>query len=163
MISRRFQYAARSLFLAVGLMFANLGGAQANDPDQISVQLDQAKLLKLPTGTDTIVVGNPAIADVAIQRNGVLVITGRAPGRTNFIALDQNGTIISESSVSVSAARGGTMIVQRGLDQSSYHCAPDCLPAVMLGDEDKHFNRATDQPKKRESLTMPSNQGVPRR
>lgn len=136
--------------------FASLTPALASEPDQIAVQLDQAKLLKLPGGTETIIVGNPAIADVAVQRNGVLVITGRSPGRTNFIALDANGTIISESMVSVSAAREAGLVVQRGLDKSSYHCAPNCLPAITLGDEDKHFARALDQPSRRESF---ANQG----
>jgi hypothetical protein len=152
-------------FLAV--VFALLAGAlsaapaQASEPDLIAVQLDQAKLLKLPAGTETIIVGNPAIADVNVQRNNVLVITGRSPGRTNFIALDGNGTIISESMVSVSAARGAGLVVQRGLDQSSYHCAPDCLPSIALGDDDKHFARALEQPSRRDAA---ANQGgAPRR
>jgi Flp pilus assembly secretin CpaC len=131
--------------------------AHASEPDQIAVQLDQAKLLKLPGGTETIIVGNPAIADVSVQRNGVLVITGRAPGRTNFIALDSSGTIISESMVSVSAPQGAGLVVQRGLDQTSYHCAPNCLPSIGLGDEEKHFARTLDQSSRREGF---ANQGA---
>jgi hypothetical protein len=143
--------------LAALAAFASAAPSAASEPDQIAVQLDQAKLLKLPSGTETIIVGNPAIADVSIQRNGVLVITGRSPGRTNFIALDTNGTIISESMVSVAAAQGAGLVVQRGLDQSSYHCAPNCLPAIALGDEDKHFGRAVEQPSRREGF---ANQGA---
>ena len=75
---------------ALGAMLAvmTLGApAFANEtgPDQIGVFLDQAKLLKLPNGTETIIVGNPAIADVTVQRNGVLIITGRLPGRRHFL------------------------------------------------------------------------------
>lgn len=126
---------------------ANEGGS-----DQIAVFLDQAKLLKLPNGTETIVIGNPAIADVNVQRNGVLVITGRTPGRTNFIALDVNGTIISESFVSVSVAPGQSLMVMRGTDAAHYHCAPNCQPTVVLGDEEKHFGRASDQTARRDAL-----------
>lgn len=136
--------------------------AFASEPDQIAVQLDQAKLLKLPGGTETIIVGNPGIADVSVQRNGVLVITGRAPGRTNFIALDSNGTIISESMVSVSVPMGAGLVVQRGLDQTSYHCAPNCLPSIGLGDEEKHFARTIDQSSRREGFAN-QGQGGPKR
>jgi hypothetical protein len=34
------------------------------------------------------VVGNPIIADVSLQRNGVVVLTGKSFGSTNLIALD---------------------------------------------------------------------------
>lgn len=149
----RWPFAAAFAFMAT---FAAIVPSAASEPDQIAVQLDQAKLLKLPSGTETIIVGNPAIADVNVQRNGVLVITGRAPGRTNFIALDVNGTIISESMVSVSVATGAGLVVQRGLDQTSYHCAPGCLPSIGLGDEEKHFGRTIDQSTRRESF---ANQG----
>lgn len=150
---------ARWPVAAAFALLATLGASipsSASEPDQIAVQLDQAKLLKLPSGTETIIVGNPAIADVNVQRNGVLVITGRAPGRTNFIALDVNGTIISESMVSVSVATGAGVVVQRGLDQTSYHCAPNCLPSIGLGDEEKHFSRTVDQSSRREAF---ANQG----
>lgn len=126
--------------------------AQDGGAEQIGVFLDQAKLLKLPSGTETIIVGNPAIADVTVQRNGVLIITGRTPGRTNFIALDVNGTIISESFVSVSAPQGNGLVLMRGLDSAHFHCDPICQPTVTLGDEEKHFGRAADQSSRREAL-----------
>ena len=118
--------------------------------DTITIQLDQAKLLKLPTGTETIVVGNPTIADVAVQKNGVMVLTGRMAGRTNFIALDGAGSIISESIVSVTSPTAGRVLVQRGLERATYDCAPRCLPTNSLGDEDKHFNGTIDQMIKRD-------------
>ena len=146
----------RASFLAAALLALALGApVAANDKaglETIEVVLDQAKLLKLPTGAETIVVGNPAIADVSVQKNGVLVLTGRAAGRTNFIALDGNGTILSESMVSVRAATLGRSVVQRGMDRATYECAPNCLPAMSLGDEDKHFSSTIDQPTKRDAV-----------
>lgn len=142
------------LALAMLAAPAVVNQASANEagPEQIAVFLDQAKLLKLPNGTETIIVGNPAIADVNVQRNGVLVITGRMPGRTNFIALDMNGTIISESFVSVSVAPGNSLTVMRGGEFAHYHCAPNCQPTAVLGDEDKHFSRTADQTTRRDAL-----------
>lgn len=147
----------KAVVFGLGLMLAS--PAMANDKqdtDQIAVSLDQAKLLKLPAGTETIIIGNPAIADVSLQRNNVIVITGRTPGRTNFIALDSNGTIISESMVSVSAARGAAVLVQRGMNAESYHCAPNCLPTVALGDEQKYLDQVANQSKKREEMANQS-------
>lgn len=152
----RLRFPAACVLLAAMVM-ASPSRANEVGTEQIGVFLDQAKLLKLPNGTETIVVGNPAIADVAVQRNGVLVITGRTPGRTNFIALDANGTIISESFVSVSIQPGNGLLVMRGMDSSHYHCAPNCAPTVMLGDEEKHFGRAADQTLRRDALANQNN------
>src|SRR5690349_9468272 len=41
--------------------------------DPISVNVDQAKLVKLPAHIATIVVGNPLIADVTLQPGGLVV------------------------------------------------------------------------------------------
>lgn len=141
--------------LALGVI---LGAAplQAQALDAIPVALDQAKLVKLPAGAETIVIGNPAIADVAVQKNGVMVITGRSAGRTNFIALDSSGTIISESVVTVTNPTQGRVVVLRGVDQSTYDCAPNCLPTVSMGDDEKHFNRSIDQVGRRDGMAHQS-------
>lgn len=146
---------ARHLVIAaaLGLSLAAPARAEVGETESgIRVVLDQAKLVKLPAGTDTVVIGNPAIADVTVQRGGVMVITGRSPGRTNFIAIDGSGSIISESQVSVAAPEIGRVVVQRGTEQSSYDCAPTCLPTVSLGDDDKHFNRAISQTGARDGM-----------
>ncbi len=52
--------------------------------EPVTVHLDQAKLLKLPERTATLVIGNPLIADAAVQPGGVLVITGKSYGMTNL-------------------------------------------------------------------------------
>lgn len=145
----------RRLLALASLMLAALTApsrAESGADAGIRVVLDQAKLVKLPSGTETVVIGNPAIADVTVQRGGVMVITGRSAGRTNFIALDGTGTIISESQVSVAAPEIGRVVVQRGIEASSYDCAPSCLPTVSLGDDDKHFTRAINQTTARDGL-----------
>lgn len=132
-------------------------GTKGVESAMIEVLLDQAKLVQLPPGAETIVVGNPAIADVAVQKNGVMVITGKTTGRTNFIALDQAGSIISESVVAVTVTTAGRVVVQRGLDRASYDCAPVCSPTVSLGDEEKHFGRISEQATRRERMAQDGN------
>jgi len=50
--------------------------AAAAEP--IDVALDQATVLQLPERATTVVVGNPLIADLSVQRSGLAVVTGKA-------------------------------------------------------------------------------------
>ncbi len=143
-------------FVALLCLGAGPASAEATATETISVTMDHAKLVKLPVGADTIVIGNPAIADVTVQKNGVLVLTGRAAGRTNFIALNAAGSIISESIITVTLPLAGRVLVQRGLEPTSYDCAPTCLPAITLGDDEKHFNRSVDQAQRRDAMANQS-------
>ena len=119
------------------------GAAHAND--SIEVQMDTAKLLKVPEGTDTIVVGNPLIADVTVQRNQVMVVTGKLYGTTNMIALDNKGAIISESRIIVMTPQKDRLIVMRGGEKETYSCNPDCGAVMQIGDSDKTFTKASSQ------------------
>ena len=58
--------------------------------------------MKLPEKVSTIVVGNPLIADVAVQSGGLVVVTGKGFGATNLIALDRAGAVLMERSIVVS-------------------------------------------------------------
>ena len=133
-----------SLALA-GLMALGLAASPASANDSIEVQMDSAKLLKVPEGTDTIVVGNPMIADVSIQRNQVMVVTGKLYGTTNMIALDNKGAIISESRIVVMTPQKDRLVVMRGGEKETYSCNPDCGAVLQIGDADKSFAKASSQ------------------
>jgi Flp pilus assembly secretin CpaC len=112
----------------------------------ISVSLDRATVLKAPAGTAMVVIGNPGIADVSVQKNGVMVLTGKSFGETNMIALNDKGEMISESWLRVRAANRGTHVtVFRGSEPETYACAPDCRPTVTLGDSANFFGRTGGQ------------------
>ena len=111
--------------------------------------VDHAKVVRLPERAQTVIVGNPAIADVSVQRNGVMVVTGKSFGVTNLIALDGSGTLLAESSVRVQAASDSMLTVQRGLERESYSCTPVCQPAAQLGDVKRFFDEVGGQNKAR--------------
>jgi hypothetical protein len=114
-------------------------------PDTLSVLIDQAKVAQLPAGTRTLVVGNPAIADVTMLKGGgAMVVTGKGYGLTNLIALDAQGTIIDEKNIEVEPAKS-VLVVQRGDERESYWCNPLCMPTVQVGDDDKAFSAASGQ------------------
>ena len=85
----------------------------------VVVTVDHAKVVSLPEKAQTVIVGNPAIADVTVQRNGVMVVTGKSFGVTNLIALDAAGALVAESLVRVRAASDSILTVQRGLERES--------------------------------------------
>ena len=113
--------------------------------DELSVAVNRAKVIKLPEKAQTVVIGNPGVADIAIQKNGVVVLTGKSFGVTNFIALDSSGSIIGESMVSVTAPTDSTVTVQRGLERQTYSCTPVCQPSVALGDAGGFFAETKGQ------------------
>jgi hypothetical protein len=136
-----------SLGFAAGLALssASVAAGPAVPPAALKVTLDQAKVLQLPEGAKTLVVGNPAIADVTMLKGGVaMVLTGKGYGQTNMIALDAQGNIIDEKQIDVEPSRS-VLVVQRGNDRESYWCNPTCMPTVQLGDENKAFSEASGQ------------------
>jgi Pilus formation protein N terminal region len=112
----------------------------------ISLNLDRATIIRAPANTAMVVIGNPGIADVAVQKSGVLVLTGKSFGETNMIAIDAEGKMISESWLRVKgAARTSNVVVYRAGEPETYSCTPDCQPTVSLGDSDKFFGRTGGQ------------------
>lgn len=149
----------RSRFLRAAapaaLVLALIGPAAANEPaaeSVVAVSVDNAKVIRLPEKTQTVIVGNPMIADITLQRNGVVVITGKSFGSTNLIALDGKGTMLAESTISVQAPQASIITVQRGLERESYSCTPNCQPSVQLGDAQKYFTDASNQAEQRRSM-----------
>jgi Flp pilus assembly secretin CpaC len=131
----------------------------------VTVLVDNAKVIRLPEKTQTVIVGNPFIADFTLtsKRNGVVVLTGKSFGSTNLIALDEAGTLIAETMIRVEAARDATITVQRGLDRESLSCTPKCQPAVQLGDAAAVFNAASGQADTRRKLATGKEEADDRR
>lgn len=128
------------------------GTASAAGQEAVAVTVDHAKVIKLPERTQTVIVGNPIIADVTLQRNAILVVTGKSYGVTNLIALDNAGTMLAESLIRVQAASESLVTVQRGLDRESYSCTPSCQPSISLGDSSKYFGEVSGQAGQRNGL-----------
>lgn len=120
----------------------------------VAVTVDNAKVIRLPENTQTVIVGNPIIADVALQKNGVVILTGKSFGSTNLIALDRGGNMLAESTIRVQAPQAAVVTVQRGLDRESYSCTPNCQPSVQLGDSTKYFGEVSGQAESRRAMAV---------
>jgi Flp pilus assembly secretin CpaC len=133
------------LSLATVILMSPAASLAAPDPDRIAVYVDQAKLVRLPAKVATIVVGNPLIADVTMQSGGIIVVTGKGYGATNFIAMDRNGEVLVDRQIQVEGPTDQLVTVYRGVDRESYSCVPVCQKRITLGDGTNYFRAAIDQ------------------
>jgi Flp pilus assembly secretin CpaC len=144
MLTRRVGVAA--VVTVLSMMSAQMSAhMSAWAADTIDVKLDQATLLKLPPNVATVVIGNPMIADAAMQPGGLLVITGKGYGSTNMIALDRAGEKLMDRSVEVSGPRDNVVVVYRGVERESYSCTPQCERRITLGDAPPYFESTVAQ------------------
>src|SRR3954454_16896523 len=142
-IRARARFGLRSLVAGI-LLWPALCLA-APDPDRIAVYVDQAKLVKLPAKVSTIVVGNPLIADVTLQTGGIIVVTGKGYGATNFIARDRSGEVLVDRIIQVEGPTDQLVTIYRGVERESYTCQPICQRRVTLGDGEGYFKSTIEQ------------------
>jgi hypothetical protein len=113
-------------------------------PTLVTVVIDQAKLMRLPDKVATLIVGNPLIADASLQTGGIMVLTGKAYGITNLLALDRSGNVLMERLLRVQGPREA-VVVYRGMLRETYSCTPNCERRIMLGDADPAFAAILNQ------------------
>ena len=114
--------------------------ALADEPAKLSqmrVDYDQSMVLRLDRPAKTIVVGNAAIADAQLINERTIYVLGRMFGNTNIIALDNNGSEISNTYVTVGTPQSLQVTVYRGpTGQRNLACAPQCERTVTQGDSE---------------------------
>lgn len=144
------RHAGTILFAALAAFCMAALGATSAHADQISVQMDKARPLRIAEPAATIAVGNPLIADAAILDSQTLLITGKSYGVTNLIAFDANGDTIFEVDLAVTEAQAPQVSVvslYRGTARSSYACANGgtCQSQAMIGDSDESYTQVAGQ------------------
>lgn len=132
---------AWTLFSAIAL------GATPTQADIVTVNVDEARVMKLPERVATIVIGNPLIADATLQSGGILIVTGKGFGATNLLALDRSGRVVMDKTVQVLgvSTSNDLVIVFKGVERESYSCAPDCERRLTLGDSSPYFSSILTQ------------------
>jgi hypothetical protein len=135
------------------LMLASGPGSAAD----LTVIMDQARLIKLPDKVSTIVIGNPMIADASLQPGGLMVITGKGYGVTNLMVLDRAGAVLMEQSIEVQGPDADVVVMYRGVERETYSCTPICERRITLGDGNVYFDTGVAQVGSRNGLA----QGAP--
>lgn len=103
------------------------------------VRYDQSQLLRLPRPASEIIIGNPSIADVALQGGNLLVVTGKTFGITNVIALDADRNVIQDQRVVVERDDKRVVNLHKGATRFSYSCSPNCETNLTIGDDKAYF------------------------
>jgi len=111
--------------LSVGIMIA-AAGHHAQAGGGIEVQMNQAKIVRLAKSADTIIVGNPAIADASVQDASTIVLTGKGFGVTNLVVLDIDGNPIVDEQVTVVRQTASSVRIYRRADIQTLSCTPCC-------------------------------------
>lgn len=132
----------RRLALSAATLFAFAASAGHAAESGIQVIMNQAKIVKLSRAADTVVVGNPEIADAAIQDSSTIVLTGKGFGTTNFVVMDSNGNAIVDELVYVSRSDVNTMRIYRGAQIQTLSCTPFCESAHKSDAETKSEEEA---------------------
>jgi Flp pilus assembly secretin CpaC len=113
-------------FITATLLSAGIMTPALSADEDIEVVFNQAKIVKLSRAADTVVVGNPEIADALVKDSTTIVITGKYFGSTNFVVLDANGAVIVDRQIRVSRSTDDTVNVYRQSSSTSFTCTPFC-------------------------------------
>lgn len=144
--------------LGAGCAALVAGTAQA---ETFKVELNQSKALHLAKPISTIMVGNPAIADVNVEGSKLVYVMGRSFGTTNLVATDSDGNAILDIDVSVIAQGASTVTLTRGTGQLSYNCTPRCERVPAVGDNPDNFDAVMKQVADAMSTSLGAAQGNP--
>ncbi len=104
---------------------------------ELRVTLDHTKVHVLDRKISTVAMTNPAIADVTLHNDQVLLIVGRNFGVTNLIALDSAGHPIATRTIRVVDDDLDTVTMVRDGNIYSYSCSPRCERSPRPSDETK--------------------------
>ena len=112
---------------------ALLVAAAPASAEAIRVFVNQARVVKLARPADTIIVGNPQIADAAVQDASTVVLTGKGFGVTNLVILDRDGAAIVDEQVVVSRASANAVNIYRRAQLEALSCSPYCEAQAETG------------------------------
>src|ERR1043166_6009404 len=105
----------RSLLIAILLSPVLVFAAPVPTGGPIALNIEQAKLIRLPDKAATIVIGNPLVADITLQPGSLIIVTGKSYGATNFVAMDRNGEVLLERIILVESAADPIVTVYKGI------------------------------------------------
>jgi hypothetical protein len=124
----RLALAAAAMTLGPGALAAPAFAAAA-----VSVPIDQAVRVDVGGIVNSVVIANPAVADVRVVDSHTFYLMGNGYGTTNVIALDRDGRNVYSSEVVVTAGNAGRVSVFRGSSRTDMACAASCQPAIRSG------------------------------
>ncbi|KPF81013.1 pilus assembly protein CpaC [Brevundimonas sp. AAP58] len=112
---------------------ALLGAAGVAQAQSINVEIDRSSRISLRGAATSVIVGNPAIADVTVVDANTLYVTGKGYGVTEVVAVDALGRTLYQGEVVVTGGSTGSVRVWRGAHATEMACAASCSPSLRNG------------------------------
>jgi Flp pilus assembly secretin CpaC len=119
--------------VAAAAAMALFAGAQTVRAETLVVSLDHSTRLKIAGAAQSVVVGNPTVADVTVVDSHTLFVSGRGYGVTDVVVLDASGRTLYSTEVVVGVAHTGRVSVFRGAERTDMACSPNCQVSVRTG------------------------------
>jgi hypothetical protein len=118
-----------AVLLAVLLAGAAAGraDAEADGRRPLRVMVDKAQVVPLGGQAQIVLVANPAIADVVVERDHLLFILGKRPGETRLFIYAANGKPLLERDVIVVPQNDHAVTVFRDTLTTNYSCDDRCV------------------------------------
>ena len=141
----------RASRLAAMLFCGVLSAPIAASAADLSVPMDQVRIVTFRTPVKTVFVGNPLIADVTVVDSTRIFLMGKNFGTTNLIALDEYGNQVSNDRIVVQTRGGDVVTLHRGSAQTTMACIDGrCQSAPVPGDQPEAYTAVNDQISTRE-------------
>jgi Flp pilus assembly secretin CpaC len=96
----------------------------------LNVEIDRSARVQLNGAAASVIVANPAIADVTVVDANTLFIVGKGYGVTEVVAVDGTGRTLFQREVVVTGGSTGTVRVWRGGQATEMACGSSCAPSV---------------------------------
>lgn len=112
----------------------SIAGNAVGSSSTIILALDHARVMRMVGDVATVIIGNPAIADVSMPDPQTVVLTGKSYGETNMVMLDDEGNILSEQLLQVTVRGQSLVSVYRGVERTTLSCSPTCEIRPTPGD-----------------------------
>jgi Flp pilus assembly secretin CpaC len=122
----RGRYAFLRAVAAGVLLMAAFCGVSIAAEESIQLVTNQARILRLARPADTVVIGNPEIADAVVQDSKTVVLTGKGFGVTNIVVMDAEGRAILDNPIIVGRDDAKITRVYRRVNVQMLSCTPFC-------------------------------------
>lgn len=132
MLARRM---ALCCFLSVLVSLAfGIASPRAQTAKTIKLGAGFSETLKLNRPAKAISIGDPKIADATVGAGNTIVLTGKAPGTTNLIALDQDGAEVFRATIQVSSAYQVSVRIYNGTSagETQLCSVSSCIPSPEI-------------------------------
>ena len=116
--------------------------------EELWVTIDHSRVYQSEQAIGSLVVGNPAVADVTVKSSTEFVLFGVAPGTTNIKLFGADGEELKTLTIAVRNPRSNRLTLQSGQFRYTFACTDVCEQVPVIGDgsnQTRAFNVAVDQ------------------